>query len=116
MTDALELTRRSLLASFATLAMAAPVLPVQALAQAAGVVKAARAKVIADSLEGFMSTPMRDKMMARIMIHWGDQAMIKAWIQPADPNAKPACSRSGWKWILGKRSCARRTSYGLVHK
>ena len=36
MTDALELTRRSLLAGFATLAMAAPGLPVQALAQAAG--------------------------------------------------------------------------------
>ena len=36
MTDALELTRRSLLAGFATLAVAAPALPGQALAQAAG--------------------------------------------------------------------------------
>ena len=25
-------------------------------------------------------------------------------------NVNPACSRSGWKWILGKRSCASRTS------
>ena len=29
---------------------------------------------------------------------------------PAVCKASPACSRSGWKWILGKRSCARRTS------
>ena len=36
MTDALELTRRSLRAGFATLAVAAPALPGQALAQAAG--------------------------------------------------------------------------------
>jgi len=31
-------------------------------------------------------------------------------VYPADCSASPACSRSGWKWILGKRSCARRTS------
>ncbi len=30
--------------------------------------------------------------------------------QPADCSASPACSRSGWKWIFGNRSCARRTS------
>ena len=36
--------------------------------------------------------------------------------QPADCNASPACSRSGWKWIFGNRSCASRTSYGEVHR
>ena len=30
--------------------------------------------------------------------------------QPAVCSARPACSRSGWKWIFGKRSCASRTS------
>ena len=28
----------------------------------------------------------------------------------------PACSRSGWKWIFGNRSCASLRSYGEVHR